>query len=196
MTYISLSDLNREIKEALWGCLEIPLYLKNGATRFSGTVSAFKRSLLVPVLLIPLIIYLIPRPEAYEGKSVLWEFNLMFIQVMIGNAAFAGVIYFFKAKNSSREDFLRCITAYNWLSLSALVVNIPLILLGIFELYTWPDVLAMMMLITIYSYTFLAFMITHTLRTNVFLGISFTLADIMLSEIIRSLTTYFMQNNF
>lgn len=185
-----------DIKNALWGCLEIPLYLKTGAARFSGSLAALKRSLVVPVLLIPVIMWAIPRPERYAGHSFIWEFLLMFIQLVVGTGFFAGILYFFKPRHVTTEDFFKCITAYNWLSLSALVVNIPLILLAVMGINTWDDVLAMMILVTLYSYSFLAFMITYTLRTSAFIGVAFTLADLMLGEIIRSLTTYFMLHVF
>lgn len=184
--------IHDEVKNALWGCLEIPLYLKKGATRFSGTVSAFKRSFVIPILLIPVIIYSIPLPDLYADKSFDWEFALMFIQICLGTAAFAGIIYFFKAKHVTTEDILKCLTSYNWLSLSAFAVNIPLILLAVFGINTWDDVYAMMILVTLYTYSFLAFMITHTLRINIFLGVAFALADLMIGEIIRNITTYFM----
>lgn len=184
--------ITAEIKNALWGCLEIPLYLKTGATRFSGSLAALKRSLAVPVLLIPVIMWAIPRSERYADQSLTWEFILMLIQVVVGTVFFAGMIYFFKPRQVTTEVFFKCVTAYNWLNLSAFAVNIPLILLAVLGINTWDDVFAMMILVTLYSYSFLAFMITYTLRTSVFVGISFALADLMLGEIIRSLTTYFM----
>jgi hypothetical protein len=185
-----------EFKNALRGCLEIPLYLRIGATRFSGTVAAFKRSMLVPVCLIPIIFLVIPKSEVYASKSFEWQASLMLIQILLGTAIFAGIIYFFKAKNVTNEDFLKCMTGYNWLSLSAFAVNIPLILLALLGINTWDDVFAMMILVTLYSYSFLAFMITHILRTNIFIGMAFAIADLMLGEIIRSITTYFMIHNF
>lgn len=181
-----------EIRNALRGCLEIPLYLKTGATRFVGTKAAFKRSLLVPLLLILVIIYAIPGPPIYEDKSFDWQFTLMFVQVSLGTAAFGAVTYFFRGRGVTLEDYLKCMTGYNWLSLSAFVVNIPLILLAVLGINTWDDVFAMMILVTIYSYSFLAFMIIYTLRITIFIGVSFALADLLMGEIIRNITTYFM----
>lgn len=181
-----------EIKNALWGCVEIPLYLKKGATRFSGTLSAFKRSLLIPVLLIPIILFSVPTPEIYADKSLLWQINLLLIQVILVTATFAGIIYFFRAKHVTTEDILKCLTAYSWLSLSVFVTNVPLILLAVFGINTWDDVFAMMMLVTIYNYSFLAYMSAHTLRIHILLGVAFAVSDLLMAEIIRNITTYFM----
>jgi len=182
----------QEIKNALWGCLEIPLYLKSGATRFTGTFSAFKRSILVPVLLVPVIAIIIPNPALYADKSVLWTICLLLVQAIISTILFIGVLYFFRSKHVTHEQFLKCITGYNWLSLSALVINIPLILLAYTGVNTWNDVYAMMILLTLYSYTYLAFMITYTLRINGYLGGAFAIMDLMLGEVVRNLTTYWM----
>lgn len=190
------SLIKDEIKMALRGCLEIPLYLKMGAIRFSGTLASFKRSMIVPILLIPVILYVLPKSEMYGDKSIGWQATLMFLQVIIGIAVFASVVYFFKPKNVTKNDFLKCLTAYNWLSLSAFVVNIPIILLAVFGINTWDDVFAMMILTTLYSYSFLAFMIIYVLRVGIFFGVAFALTDLLLGEIIRSLTTYFMIHNF
>ena len=185
-----------EIRNALWGCVEIPLYLKRGASRFSGTITALKRSFLIPIIFIPIIIYTIPNTGVYEGKSFDWQASLMLIQIIIGTAAFAAMIYLFKAKHVMADDLRKCLTAYNWLSLSAYVVNVPLILLAVTGINTWDDVFAMMTLVTLYSYSFLAYMIMRVLRVHLFIGVAFALADLMMSEIIRSLTTYFMLHNF
>jgi hypothetical protein len=185
-----------EIRNALWGCVEIPLYLKKGATRFSGTLAALKRSFLIPIILIPIIIYTIPSTGVYEGKSFDWQASLMLIQIILGTGVFAAIIYFFKAKHVTADDLRKCLTGYNWLSLSAYVVNIPLILLAVFGINTWDDVFAMMILVTLYSYSFLAYMIARILKIHIFLGVGFALADLMMGEIIRNLTTYFMLHHF
>lgn len=190
------SLIKDEITNALRGCLEIPLYLKMGATRFAGTVNAFKRSIIVPIFLIPVILCVLPKAEIYADKSLGWQATLMLMQILIGTGVFACVLYFFKPKSVTNEDFLKCMTAYNWLSLSAFVVNIPIILLAVFGINTWDDVFAMMMLTTLYSYSFLAYMIIYVLRVGIFLGVAFALTDLMMGEIIRSLTTYYMIHNF
>ncbi len=187
--------IKQEIKNALWGCLEIPLYLKLGSTRFTGTISAFKRSILVPILLVPVIAVVIPNPAIYADKSVLWTTCLLWGQATISTLLFIVALYFFRSKHVTTEQFLRCITGYNWLSLSALVVNIPLILLAYTGVNTWSDVFAMMILIALYSSSYLAFMITYTLRINGYLGAAFAIMDLMLGEVVRNLTTYWMLHN-
>lgn len=190
------SLIEDEIRSALRGCLEIPLYLKIGATRFAGTIGSFKRSLLVPIFMIPFILMAIPTSDQALDKSIGWKATLMLLQIIIGTSVFASVVYFFKPKEVTQERVLKCLTAYNWLSVSTFAINIPLMLLAVTGLNTWDDVSAMMVLTGLYSYSFLAYMIIYTLRVSPFLGVAFALTDLMMGEIIRSVTTYFMLHNF
>ncbi len=191
-----LTSIKDEVRNALWGCLEISLYLRKGATRFSGKKAAFYRSLLVPLFCLPLIIWIIPDTENETDRTFIWRFSLMCIQMYLGTAAFATILYGFKGKNTSFEDFLKCLTAYNWLTLSGFVVNIPLILLALSGVNTWDDVLAMMLLLGIYTYSFLTFMIIYVLRVSIFTAVSFAVADLLMGEVISNITTYFMVKYF
>ena len=185
-----------EIRNALWGCVEIPLYLKRGATRFTGTVSAFKHSLIIPILLVPIIITTVPAQQLYADQSFLWIACLYVMQVFLGTAFFMLAVYLFKSKDVTNEHYLRCIVGYNWLGLSAYCVNIPLILLGHLGVHPWGDIYSMMMLVSLYSYSYLAYMITYTLKTNAFIGMTLAVLDLLLSEVIRNVTTYFMMHHF
>lgn len=188
--------VSQEIKNALWGCLEIPLYLKQGTTRFLGTKEALKRSFLIPLLLIPVTLFCLPSEMMYDGKPIAWQANLMFLQTIIGTSLFGAVLYFFKAKHVTVTDILKCVTCYNWLSLPAFIVSIPVILLGVFEINAWVDVSAMLLLITLYNYSFLAFMIANVLRIHILLGLAFAITDLMMSSIVSNLTQYCMLHNF
>lgn len=181
-----------EIRNALWGCLEIPLYLKKGSTRFVGTSDAFKRSLWIPILLVPVVAMIIPNPEPYADKSHLWAICLLMLQMFLSTSGFIAGIYFFRMKHVTNEQFLSCITSYNWLSLSSFVINIPLMLLAFTGINTWDDVYAMMILLALYSYSFLAFMITYTLRINGYLGCAFAMMALLIGEIVGNICTYFM----
>lgn len=186
--------LKQEIKNALWGCVEIPLYLKMGALRFSGTVSAFKKSLIVPLCMAPLIAIATPNPPPYEDKSVIWTTMLLLIQAYLVVSVFAAILHFFKPKTVTSEQYLRCITGYNWMIVPSFVINIPFILLAVTGLNTWSDVYALMMLTAFYSYAFLAFMITHMLQIRWYMGLSFAVADLMFGQIIQNISIYFMMH--
>ena len=185
-------DVKAEIKNALWGCLEIPLYLKIGTTRFTGTLDAFKRSIWIPALLIPVVAIVIPNPEPYADKSHLWAICLLMLQMFLSTSCFIAGIYFFRMKHVTNEQFLRCITCYNWLSLPSFIINIPLMMLAVTGVNTWDDVYAMMILLVLYSYTYVAFMITYTLRINGYLGCAFALMALLIDDIVRNICTYFM----
>jgi len=189
-------DVKEEMQNALRGCLEIPLYLKIGATRFSGSVDAFKRSFVIPALIIPLVALTIPNPPLYADKSVAWTIGLFCIQEIFAILFFAGILSFYKNKNVTSGQFLKCLTAYNWISIPAYVVNIPLILLAVIGVHTWDDVSAMMVLTALYTYSYLAFMISKILGTTWYVGLAFAMADLMMGAVIDNVTTFTMLKLF
>jgi hypothetical protein len=185
-------DIRHEIKEALWGCVEIPLFLRKGATRFSGTLSAFKRSLLVPAFVIPLIVMIIPNPPEMADRSFGWMLNYVGLAVFLSTATYLLAMYLLKTKSITNEQFLSFATSYNWLSLSGFVIQIPLMLLAILGINTWDDVQAMMLLVTLYAYGYLSYMITHILKMDWYLGFAFAMMDLLIAEIMYNIAEYVM----
>jgi hypothetical protein len=185
-------DIRHEIKEALWGCVEIPLFLKKGTTRFTGTLGAFKRSLLIPALMIPLIVMIIPNSTEYTDRTTGWMLSYMGLAVFLSTIVYLTAMYFFKSHTVTNEQFLKFATGYNWLSLSGLVIQIPLMLLAILGINTWDDVQAMMLLVTLYAYGYLSYMITHVLKMDWYLGFSFAMLDLLVTEIMYNISEYVM----
>jgi hypothetical protein len=89
---------------------------------------------------------------------------------------------------------LKFATGYNWLSLSGFVIQIPLMLLAILGINTWDDVQAMMLLTTLYAYGYLAYMITHILKMDWYLGFAFAIMDLLIVEIMSNIAQYVMVN--
>jgi hypothetical protein len=185
-------DIRHEIKEALWGCVEIPLFLKKGATRFTGTIGAFKRSLLVPALIIPLIVTIIPNPPEYADRSTEWTFGYVTLAVLLSTFVYLAAMYLFKSHTVTNEQFLKFATGYNWLSLSGFVIQIPLMLLAILGIYEWDDIHVVMLLPMLYSYAYLAYMITHVLKMDWYLGFAFAMLDLLIGEIMYNISEYVM----
>jgi|JI8StandDraft_2_1071088.scaffolds.fasta_scaffold102049_2 hypothetical protein len=185
-------DIHHEIKEALWGCVEIPLFLKKGATRFTGTLGAFKRSFLIPALIIPLVVMTIPNPPEYVDRSTEWTLGYVGLGVLLSTIVYLIAMYFFRSKEVTNEQFLKFATGYNWLSLSGFVIQIPLMILAMLGVNTWDDVFAMMALTTLYSYGYLAYMITHTLKMDWYLGFAFAMLDLLVAETMYNISEYVM----
>lgn len=186
-----LSRILQEIRNALRGCLEIALFLKIGITRFEGTIPAFLRSLVVPFLIIPVVIWTVPVLGDLANRSSGWIAMLHATQLVFGIASFMAIVYVLKNRIVTNEDYLRTITAYNWLSVPSYVINIPLILMGHLAVHSWADVSAMMLLVTLYCYCYLAYMLTHSLRTSWIFGITIAMLDFMVGEAVRNIVKYF-----
>lgn len=187
-------EIRHEIHEALWGCVEIPLFLKKGVTRFTGTLEAFKRSFLIPVCIIPFIVMIIPNPPESVDRSTEWMMGYVGLAVFLSTFVYLTAMYLFKSHTVSNEQFLKFATGYNWLSLSGFVIQIPLMLLAILGINTWDDVQAMMLLVTLYAYGYLAYMITHILKMDWYLGFAFAMLDLLVAEIMYNISEYVMLN--
>ena len=187
-------NVRHEINEALWGCVEIPLFLRKGATRFTGTIGAFMRSCLVPICVIPLIMLIIPNPPGYQDRSTGWFLTYIGLAVFLTTFFYLTAMYAFKSRAVSDEQYLKFATGYNWLSLSGFVIQIPLMLLAILGINTWDDVFAMMLLTTAYAYGYLTYMITHVLKLNWYLGFAFAMLELMIAKIMYNISEFVMVN--
>jgi hypothetical protein len=189
-------EIHHEIKESLWGCVEIPLFLRKGTTRFTGTIGAFKRSFIIPAIVIPLVVMIVPSAPELSDRSTGWMLSYITLAVLLSTTVYLLAMYLLKSKNVTNEQFLKFATGYNWLSLSGFVIQIPLMLLAILGINTWDDVQAMMLLVTLYAYGYLAYMITHVLKMEWYLGFSFAMLDLLVAEIMYNISEYVMVNFF
>lgn len=187
-------EIHHEIKEALWGCVEIPLFLRKGTTRFTGTIGAFKRSFIIPAFVIPLVVMIVPSAPELSDRSTGWMLSYVALAVLLSITVYLLAMYLLKSKSVTNEQFLKFATGYNWLSLSVFVIQTPLMLLAILGINTWDDVQAMMLLVTLYAYGYLAYMITHVLKMEWYLGFAFAMMDLLISEIMFNLAQYLMNN--
>lgn len=179
--------MKQPIKDALMGCLEIPLFMKVARDRFVNSPEAMKASFLVPLLLLPLGIVIAPiNPDLTAmpiGKLAL-RFCLDF--------ALAFIVYFLimkavcKALDRS-QYFNQLVNAYNWLNLSSLVISMPFFLLILKGYYQWEELENILLCLILYSYAYLAFAISLILRINWMLAASLSILALALGQVSGSL---------
>lgn len=162
-----------KVSKNIIGTLDVALFMPRSENRFSDDKQAFKASFIIPLALLPLtmITVLAAHPsEALAPGSAEVLMTIYGLRFFISLAMFLGVVYFM-AKTMDREDaFYRFGTANNWLSIPAVVLALPLIVMFLNGHYTWAEIYPFMVVITLYSYAYTAFMASRVLRLPIEMG--------------------------
>lgn len=177
----------QSIRQALWGCLEIPLFFKLGVTRFENSRDFAIWSCLVPaLLLVPTATLAYVNPELGE-KGFFWCLVFFTTLTLVGSALTFTLIYFLTGLIRDNKSFWSYMAAYNWLNLTNFLMNLPFLLLLAIGAYTWDEMSNLLLFLMLYAYTMNGFMVTYVFRINGFLGASLAVVDLLCSEIARKL---------
>lgn len=157
-----------EVRRNLLGCLEIALFMPAGATRFSPSPEALKKSFIVPVVLLPLSVatVLTAHPAAGElgGGSAQILAVIYALRLFVYLGLYLGLVYMMAQKMDRIEGFYRFATANNWLVLPVAALMLPLSLSFMAGNHSFAEIYPLMVFITLYSYACTAFMAAHTLK--------------------------------
>jgi|GEM_PF-3861104 len=189
------SEFKTEFKNALWGSIEIPLFLKKGVSRFTPHLSGLFISVLVPLLVIPIYLILLPAEEGLEEKSFIFRLSILTCSTLISSILYLSCIYFLKNYNTSKLEFIEFVTAFNWLSLSNLLIQIPFLLLGIVGVSSWDIIYDMLILTIFYSCAYLTFLIFHLLKTNWAVSFAFAIIAVITSEVVNYFISIVIQSS-
>lgn len=156
-----------EIRQNLLGILEIALFMKGGEKRFAPSRQAMLKSFLIPLVLLPLTIFtvLAAHPEgAIDTTSMQILAVIYSMRLFVYLGLFMAFVYALAKSMDRLENFHRFVTANNWLTIPAAVLMAPLVIMFINGHYEWADIYPLMVVITLYSYAYTAFMATHVMR--------------------------------
>lgn len=154
------------IKTHLRGCLELALFLKRGTERFKPTTNDFWLSFLIPTLLIPLNVI---QAYAYpEFRDAPWSMMIVIFgyQVMISTAFFLGSVWLLCWPLERKAEFTKFGSAYNWLSITGVVISVPYMLLFVLTPLD-ADQLSHLLITTVgFFFCVLAFAIRYILNVS------------------------------
>lgn len=157
-----------EIRANLLGCLEIALFMPQGAKRFSSSPAALKKSFIVPLLFLPLSVATVlaahPAASALDDGSAQILALIYALRLFVYLGLFLGLVYMMAQKMDRIEGFYRFATANNWLVLPVAALMLPLSLSFMAGNHSFADIYPLMVFITLYSYACTAFMAAHALR--------------------------------
>ena len=155
------------LKKNLLGTLEIALFLKKGADRFSSNHKNFKTSFLIPILLLPLtlvtVFYAHPAGQLADGATQILAI-IYTLRLFISLGLFLGFVYMMAKTLDKAKEFKRFATANNWVTLPATIAMLPLLLLFLNGSHSWAEIYPMMVIVTLYSYAYTGFLIAHVMR--------------------------------
>ena len=180
----SLSFPSRvDLRHALKGCVEIPLFLALGIQRFSPARHFALWSIAVPLVLLP-VATLLSRDYA-EGKGFLGSWLSFTVNTALSSALFLTCLYFIlPIIEAPRTYFWRFISIYFWLNLAGLVINLPFLLMIKAGWYTWDDMLPLLACFLLYAYFYQGYAIARNFGTNIFLGIALSMIDMVCGNFI------------
>lgn len=152
----------------LLGTLEIALFMPGGAKRFGDSLSAMKRSFLIPLMILPLTLITVlaahPAGSALDNSTAQILMVIYSLRLFVYLGLFLAAVYLM-AKGMDRLDgFRRFAIANNWLTIPAAILMLPLIVMFINGHYSWSEIYPLMVVITLYSYAYTGFMAAHVLR--------------------------------
>ncbi len=179
--------MSSQIKDALMGCLEIPLFMKTGATRFQNTIQAAKTSFLVPILVIFPVAEVAKVNSDFTDHSYIWLLGFFAMMLALNMLFFFGASYACMVALEKKDKFPAYITSMNWLSLTSLVINMPFLLLVYFGIYSYDEMYNLFIFLILFGTTYQAFLITHLLRINWMLGAAISIMGILIDDGIRQL---------
>lgn len=173
---------NQSIKEALWGCLEIPLFMKLGVTRFQNTREAALSSFLV--LLIPLLLMaeMAQINPVFTGRPYIWNLFSFSTLFVINAVLFYGASYICMWALDRKEQVYAFINGSNWLTITSTAINLPFLFLVYFGFYSYAEMNNLFIFIILFGCVYLAFFITHVLRINWMLGTAMSILGMLIDD--------------
>ena len=155
-----------EIKHNLLGSLEIALFMRGGASRFKTDATTMKKSFLIPIMLLPLTLAMVlgAHPHALNSTSAQILTIIYSLRLFVYLGAFLGFVYYMARTMDKLDDFHRFATANNWLTIPAAALMIIPVSLFLNGIYTWQEIYPAVVLITLYSYAYTAFMAARVMR--------------------------------
>jgi len=179
--------MSPDLRNHLRGCLEVPVFLAQGVERFSGTKQAFLKSFLITLLLIPLTVPIAALNPDYANLSIFSIFVAVVYRTLIATAFLLGTIWMLCFYLDRKDRFYQFGTAYNWLGLSIYVLVLPFYVIVATGMFTWPEMMNLLIFIMLYSYVILGFMAKHVLKMNLFGALGVAILGMACDEIANAL---------
>ncbi len=167
MRGVNMFDFKKgEIKRNLLGGLEVALFMPVARKRFGNSYEEALRSFVIPILLFPLTllaVYFYPH-EGLTNDSSHTIALLYSLRLTATWALFLIPVYWIVKEVDRKQHFYQFVVAMNWLSVPATLVFLPVAWMLFSGGHTLQEMYPIIVFLTVYTYSFMAFMATYVLR--------------------------------
>ncbi|MCB9985470.1 MAG: hypothetical protein H6864_07280 [Micavibrio sp.] len=144
-------------------------------------------SFLIPFLTIIPTAELAKINPDFADKSYFWIFGMFFLLFGLSSLFFYSISYACMVALERKQHFLTYITAFNWIGLTSLAINLPFFLLVYTGFYSFEEMFNLFIFMVLFSCTYQAFMVTHLLRINWMLGAAIAIMSMLIDDGIHKL---------
>jgi len=176
-------DIGQNIKSALWGCFEIPLFMRKGVSRFENTKRAAFSSFLVPLLVLIPSAELAKLNPQFTGHSYFWIGGSFLIMFLISASLFYGSSYISMWALEKKKSIFAYINAFNWMNVTFFVVNLPFFLLVYFGIFKYEEMINLFIFLILFSCAYQAYFITRLLNINWMLGTAIAIMGLLADDL-------------
>lgn len=170
-----------EVKNNLKGIFEIALFMPSGFERVEVSLQKMLRSFIWPLIIMPIALFttVMLADEGHPYSFLLIAHSLRML-IAFGLSLF--VIIVFCRHYERMEHLYQYITTANWFEVALFVLVLPIFLLLTTGMFTVDQLSNFALFVTLVSYVYTGFIITHTLRVPWEMGGFLAIAFMMISE--------------
>lgn len=151
-----------EVKSNLIGCAEIFLFMRSGLERFVVSPSAAIKSFIIPLLLMPLVLY-VPIAMAEESGFQSALIFMHIVRIVLSLGLYLLAVYYLAKQYHREGHFYKFLVIFNWMNIPGLVYLLP-IAVGLLAGYPVEMFETYAVFVTLTGYVYLAFVLTHCFR--------------------------------
>ncbi len=174
--------MSQNLRSALSGTIEIPLFLKSGVTRFENSFWATAQSFFVPALLMVPSAYLWTFSPYFSGFDIFQLATRFSLEYLLSGVIFLAVVFLTVSFLKKETYVFRFVTALNWTTLFLFVLQTLTFGLLNTGVLNWPNAQVFLMIQMVYGLSFQAFLIARCFGVHWSLAIALAAAHYGISQ--------------
>lgn len=154
------------IRTSLWGCLEIPLFMSAGISRFTASWPEAARSFVIPLLVIFPTAELARINPDFSAQTYDWIFGRFFALYALGSLFYIIGLSMALWSFEKLGKLPSLVNGLNWLNLANFLINLPFFLLVYAGFYAIEEMDNLLIFLIFFSIAFQAYFLSKTIGIN------------------------------
>ncbi len=178
-----------EVKRNLIGALEVALFIPDARKRFGNTTGEAVRSFFVPLLLLPIGVFMIYlQPEFLNLKKFANGFTILYcFEAAISLCAFVFFVRWIAQKIGRLEHFNQFVIALNWLFVPSTLLLMPIFVMLLTGMHSWHELYPLSICAVVYTYSFMGYMAKCILRVPWEIGGFLAIVSLMIDSFLQQM---------